>query len=95
MVSLENKELPNKGQLILNDITNQITITNHKVLREAAQRDLEDYTKKMVNQINKGRKRLNHYEINDLIRIFILKIDRFDVDQPILPYKILKIILKK
>ncbi len=44
----------------------------------------------MVNQINKGRKRLNHYEINDLIRIFILKIDRFDVDQPILPYKILE-----
>ena len=80
MVSLENKELPNKGQLILNDITNQITITNHKVLREAAQRDLEDYTKKMVNQINKERKRPNHYEINDLVRIFVPKIDRFGID---------------
>src|SRR4051794_616209 len=63
------------------------TVTGHDILREAARRDLENYTEKMVNQMNKERKRVKHYEIGDLVR---MKIDRFGVDCPTLPCKVLK-----
>ena len=84
---------------ILIDITNETssmplqegaTVTNHTILREAAQRDLEIYTKKMVNQMNKGKKRPNNYEIGDLVRISVPKIDRFGIDRPMLPCKVLE-----
>jgi hypothetical protein len=50
---------------VLTDKTNNITstpiqevaaVTNHEILRETARRDLEKYTEKMVNQMNKGKK---------------------------------------
>jgi hypothetical protein len=89
--------LENENRSILTDITNktsstplQETATNHEILRESARRDLENYTKKMANQMNKGRKRPNHYGINDLVRISVPKIDRFGVDRPTLPCKILE-----
>ena len=99
VVYLEHNESPNKCQPILIDITNKIsstplqeavTTTNHKILRGAARRDLEIYTDKMVNQMNKGKKRPNQYEINDLVRISVPKIDRFGVNRPTLPCKILE-----
>ncbi|RIA90688.1 hypothetical protein C1645_823065 [Glomus cerebriforme] len=34
----------------------------------------------MINQMNKGKKRLNYYEIEDLVRISVLKIDHFEID---------------
>ena len=82
---------------ILVDITNVVsftssepTITGHEALREAARRDLENYTDKMVNQMKKGRKRPNNYEIGDFVRIAVPKIDRFGIDRPTLPCKILE-----
>ncbi|RIA94581.1 hypothetical protein C1645_817864 [Glomus cerebriforme] len=82
---------------VLIDITNKTfsstplqegaTVTNHTILREAAQRVLENYTEKMVNQMNKGRKRP---EIGDLVRISVSKIDHFDIDRPILPCRVLE-----
>ncbi len=41
----------------------------------------------MVNQMNLDRKRLNQYEIGDLVRIMIPKIDRSDIDRLTLPCK--------
>jgi hypothetical protein len=96
---MENKENEVSNQPIpidpvLVDITNKVSlqeeITNHEILREAARRDLENYTEKMVKQMNKGRKRPNSYEIGDLVRIFVPKIDRFGTDRPMLPCKILE-----
>jgi hypothetical protein len=76
--------------LISTPIQDEGTVTGHDILREAARRDLENYTEKMVNQMSKGRKRVKHYEIGDLVRIAVPKIDRFGVDRPTLPCKILK-----
>jgi hypothetical protein len=93
---LENKENEISGQPIpidpvLIDITNKASlqeeVTNHEILREAARRDLKNYTEKMVNQMNKGRKRKNNYEVGDLVRISVPKIDRFGTDHPTLPCK--------
>lgn len=81
------------------DITNNIssiipshenTITGHGILREVARRDLQIYTDKMANQMNKGRKRIMKHQIGDLVRVIVPKIDRFGVDRPTLPCKILK-----
>jgi hypothetical protein len=44
----------------------------------------------MVNQMNKGRKRKNNYEVGDLVRISVPKIDRFGTDRPTLLCKILE-----
>ena len=44
----------------------------------------------MVNQMNKGKKRITDYQIGDLVRIAIPKIDRFSIDRPTLPCKILE-----
>jgi hypothetical protein len=44
----------------------------------------------MVNQMKKGKKRPNDYEIDDLVRIAVPKIDRFGIDRPTLPCKILE-----
>src|ERR1043166_9046946 len=44
----------------------------------------------MVNQMNKGKKRITEYQIGDLVRIAIPKIDRFSVDRPTLPCKIME-----
>ena len=96
---MENKENRASGlnipiDPILIDITNntssQEEVTNHRILREAARQDLEIYTKKMINQMNKGRKKPNNYEVGDLVQISVPKIDRFGVDRLILPCKILE-----
>ncbi|RGB33243.1 hypothetical protein C1646_761904 [Rhizophagus diaphanus] len=49
----------------------------HEILRNMARQDLQDYTNKMANQMNKGRKRIKEYQIGDLVRVAIPKIDRF------------------
>ena len=48
------------------------------------------YTDKMINQMNKGKKRSSDFEVGDLVRIPIPKIDRSGVDRPTLPCKIVK-----
>ena len=40
--------------------------------------------------MNKERKRLNNYEIRDLIRISVPKIDCFSTNHPTFPCKILE-----
>jgi hypothetical protein len=71
-------------------IRNEATTTGHDILREAARQDLQIYTDKMVNQMNK-KKRSNNYEVGDLVRIRIPKIDRSGVDRPTLPCKVIEI----
>ena len=44
----------------------------------------------MINQMNLDRKRSNQYEVRDLMRIMISKIDHSDIDYPILPCKIME-----
>ncbi|GES75221.1 KRAB-A domain-containing protein 2-like [Rhizophagus clarus] len=80
---------------VLIDITNtairsETTITGHDILREAARKNLQSYTDKMVNQMNK-KKRSISYEVGDLVRITIPKIDRSGIDRPTLPCKVLEI----
>ena len=77
---------------VLIDITNQDISNNtqHEILREMARQDLQIYTDKMVNQMNKGKKRIKEYQIGDLVRVAVPKIDRFSVDRPTLPCKIIK-----
>jgi hypothetical protein len=68
----------------------EITTTGHQILREAARRDLQIYTDKMANQMNMKNKRPNRYEVGDLVRISIPKIDRSGIDRPTLPCKIIE-----
>src|ERR1700722_14549536 len=77
---------------VLIDITNQDISNNtqYEILQEMACQDLQIYTDKMVNQMNKGMKRIKEYQIRDLVRVAVPKIDRFSVDRPTLPYKIIK-----
>jgi hypothetical protein len=75
------------GHPVLVDITNHIS-TTHEILRNTARRDLEIYTDKMVNQMNKKKKRRANFQIGDLVRVQIPKIDRFSIDRPTLPCKI-------
>ena len=95
----ENELSSNTHHPVLIDITNttsptllknEATITGHEILREAARRDLQIYTNKMVNQMNLGRKRPNQYEIGDLVRIMVPKIDRSGIDRPTLPCKVIE-----
>ena len=44
----------------------------------------------MVNQMNLGRKRLNQYEVGDLVRIMISKINCSGIDRPTFPCKIME-----
>ena len=44
----------------------------------------------MANQMNKGKKRIMEYQIEDLVRIAVPKINRFSTDRPTLPCKIIK-----
>jgi len=81
LIDITDKTLPQEGQQ---------EVTNHGILREAARKDLENYTKKMVNQMNKGRKRPNSFEVGDLVRISVPKIDHFGINRPTLPCKILE-----
>ena len=55
-----------------------------------ARQDLQNYTNKMANQMNKGKKRIKEYQIRDLVRVAIPKIDRFSIDHPTLPCKIME-----
>ena len=55
-----------------------------------ARQNLQSYTDKMANQMNKGKKRIKEYQIGDLVRVSIPKIDRFSVDRPTLPCKIIE-----
>lgn len=92
---LENRNDSNIDPVLL-DITNlnvnsnNTKQTQHEILRESARRDLQIYTNKMVNQMNKGKKRITEYQIGDLVRIAVPKIDRFSVDRPTLPCKIME-----
>ena len=92
-ISTKDLERENNTHLILDpvlmDITNQ-TITQHEVLRNMARQDLQNYTDKMANQMNKGKKRIKEFQIGDLVRVAIPKIDRCSVDRPTLPCKILE-----
>ena len=79
------------------DITNEIaapsheaTITGHEVLRKAACQDLQIYTDKMVNQMRKKNKRIVEYQVGDLVRVAIPKIDRFSTDRSTVPCKIIE-----
>ena len=74
---------------ILIDITNQ-QITQHEILRNMARQDLQSYTEKMVNQMNRGKKRIKEYQIGDLVRVAVPKIDRCSVDRPTLPCKVIE-----
>ena len=49
----------------------------------------------MVNQMNKGKKQITEYQIGDLVRVAVPKIDRFSTDRPTLPCKIIKKIKDK
>jgi len=69
------------------DIANN---TQHEILRNMAHQDLQDYTNKMANQMSKGRKRIKEYQIGDLVRVAVPKIDRFSIDRPTLPCKIME-----
>ena len=44
----------------------------------------------MVNQMNKGKKRIKEYQIGDLVRVAVPKIDRFSVDRSTLPCKVME-----
>jgi hypothetical protein len=89
----ESLEQENNTSFILDpvllDITNQ-QITHHELLRNMARQDLQCYTEKMVNQMNKSKKRIKEYQIGDLVRIAVPKIDRCSVDRPTLPCKIIE-----
>lgn len=91
--SIKDLEKENNAPLILDpvliDITNQ-DITQHKILRSMARQDLQSYTDKMANQMSKGKKRVKEYQIGDLVRVAIPKIDRCSVDRPTLPCKIME-----
>ncbi|CAG8612943.1 2387_t:CDS:2 [Cetraspora pellucida] len=52
--------------------------------------DQENYENKIVNYMSKGKKQPVSYEIRDLVRISIPKIDRFGVDRPSLSCKIIE-----
>jgi hypothetical protein len=91
--SIKDLEKENNAPLILDpvliDITNQ-DITQHKILRSMARQDLQSYTDKMANQMSKGKKRVQEYQIGDLVRVAVPKIDRCSVDRPTLPCKIME-----
>ncbi|RIA83153.1 hypothetical protein C1645_834219 [Glomus cerebriforme] len=87
--TIQIADFENSAEDLDNNIE-EVTVINHTILREAAQRDLEHYTEKMVNQMNKGKKRLNYYEIGDLVRISVPKINYFGIDRPTLPCKVLE-----
>ena len=40
--------------------------------------------------MNKGKKWITEYQIRDLVKIAVSKINRFSTDHPTLPYKIIK-----
>src|ERR1043166_10340821 len=89
--------LSNTHHIILADITNttsptlledKTTTTGHEILREAARRNLQIYTDQMVNQMKKKRKQPNEYNVGDLVKIRVLKIDHSGVDRPTLLCKI-------
>src|SRR6266496_251617 len=44
----------------------------------------------MANQMSKGKKRVKEYQVGDLVRVAIPKIDRFSIDRPTLPCKIME-----
>jgi hypothetical protein len=81
---------------VLLDITNPNSAnqtphqTPHEILRESARQNLQIYTDKMANQMNKSKKRITDYQIGDFVRIAVPKIDRFSIDRPTLPCKILE-----
>ena len=83
LLDITNQDITNQN------ITNQ-DITQHEILRKMARQDLQSYTDKMANQMNKGKKRINEYQIGDLVRVSVPKIDRFSVDRPTLPCKIME-----
>jgi len=85
----EDLEKENNTHLIIDPVLLDIS-NRHEILRNMARQDLQDYTEKMVNQMNKGKKRIREYQIGDLVRVAIPKIDRCSVDRPTLPCKIIE-----
>ena len=79
----EDLEKENNTHLIIDPVLLDIS-NRHEILRNMARQDLQDYTEKMVNQMNKGKKRIREYQIGDLVRVAISKIDRCSVDHPTL-----------
>ncbi|RHZ77819.1 hypothetical protein Glove_172g23 [Diversispora epigaea] len=91
--SLNNQNINFLKQLIstetMDQDLNQFNIERHEILRNTVRKNLEQYTKKMANQMLKKRK-LTDLEIGDLVRIKIPKIDRFGIDHSSLPCKIIE-----
>jgi len=75
---------------VLIDI-NEVTTTGHEILRENACQDLQIYTDKMINQMSIKKKWPNRYEIGELVRIAIPKINHSGIDRPMLPCKIVEV----
>ncbi|CAG8632176.1 4812_t:CDS:10, partial [Ambispora leptoticha] len=71
------------------DITNNLNSEQHEMLRDAARRNLQQYTDKMAQQILKKRKLID-FKVGDFVRVNIPRIDRFSIDCPTLPCKILE-----
>lgn len=75
--------------LALADITNNLNSERHEMLRDTARRNLQQYTDKMTQQMLKKRKVVD-FKVGDFVRVNIPKIDRFNIDRPTLPCKILE-----
>ncbi|RIB03592.1 hypothetical protein C2G38_2224607 [Gigaspora rosea] len=73
----------------LADITSNLNSERHKMLRDTARRNLQQYTDKMMQQMLKKRKVVD-FKVGDFVRVNIPKIDRFSIDHPTLPFKILE-----
>ncbi|RGB40611.1 hypothetical protein C1646_663765 [Rhizophagus diaphanus] len=89
---IQDQDSENNTHIVLIDpvLLDIINNTQHEILRNMARQDLQDYTNKMANQMSKGRKRIKEYQIGDLVRVAVPKIDRFSIDRPTLPCKIME-----
>ena len=65
----------------LQDLTNQ-PLTGHQVLRNFACQNLEIYANKMTTAMIAKSKHKLEYEVGELVKILIPKIDRFGADRP-------------
>ncbi|CAG8823861.1 1792_t:CDS:2, partial [Gigaspora margarita] len=86
-MSGSSKPSSSNGTLV--DITSNLNSERHEMLRETAQRNLQQYTDKMMQQILKKRKIVN-FKLGDVVKVNIPKIDQFSIDCPTLPCKILE-----
>ncbi|CAG8592864.1 8719_t:CDS:2, partial [Gigaspora rosea] len=87
--SLDNINDQEQSPDALADITSNLNSERHEMLRDTARRNLQQYTDKMMQQMLKKRKVVD-FKVGDFIRVNIPKIDRFSIDRPTLPCKILE-----